>query len=118
MLHQGAWYVTCQGDGQIQTAPSLSGPWTFFADVLPYQSDFNVTIEDPVMFVDARQNWHLLYHAYNLVRCSSLSIRKPPPSNNICYTTLYNLVRCSSLSIRQPTPSNGICCTTLYNLAR
>eukprot|EP01043_Picozoa_sp_COSAG02_P017945 COSAG02_NODE_825_length_16730_cov_58.738260_9_plen_488_part_00 len=68
MLYKGRWYTTtANGPGPIVSAPSLEGPWTEFANPgagINWRG-FGVTIEDPYLYVDAQQHWHLLYHAYN-----------------------------------------------------
>jgi hypothetical protein len=68
----GALYMTNQGTANIWTTPSLDQPWVPFSTIahprLPY------TVEDPVMWIDARGNWHVINHAYNTgqrVNCST-----------------------------------------------
>ena len=68
MLYKGRWHTTTvNGPGPILSAPSLEGPWTEFANPAAgiNSRGFGVTIEDPYLYVDAQDHWHLLYHAYN-----------------------------------------------------
>lgn len=81
LYHQGAFYVTTQHTKYIQTASSLSGPWSRFAEI-----ELNVTEgtgtefgtrEDPFMWIDKRGNWHIINHAYDTTQtehCASSTL--------------------------------------------
>jgi hypothetical protein len=58
VFHNGTFFLTNQGTTEIWSTPSLDKPWTQYATIthppnLPY------TVEDPVMWIDPRGNWHV-----------------------------------------------------------
>ena len=62
----GAFFLTSQRTSKVLTAPSISGPWSFFANITqPPATIMNYTVEDPRMWVDRRGYWHIINHAYN-----------------------------------------------------
>jgi hypothetical protein len=63
IFKDGALYMTNQGTSTVWTTPSLDKPWTTFSTV--QHPKFPYTVEDPVMWVDPRGNWHIINHAYN-----------------------------------------------------
>ena len=71
LFHGGAFYCTGQKGAAVMTAPQLGGPWTVYAEIGAAKPSGT---EDPFLWVDARGNWHALYHAANasqLTHCGS-----------------------------------------------
>lgn len=72
IYYKGALYLTNQGTDTIWTCAGFGSPWTTFATI-PHPS-MPYTVEDPVMWIDPRGNWHIINHAYNTAErtnCSS-----------------------------------------------
>jgi len=66
VFSNGSFFLTTQHTTEVLTAPSLAGPWSFFANIThPPLAAANYTVEDPRMWVDRRGNFHILNHAYN-----------------------------------------------------
>lgn len=66
-LHpNGTWYLVCSGF-TMYSSPSITGPWaTVLKNINPAGKGVGGTYEDPFLYVDARGNWHLLFHVYTL----------------------------------------------------
>lgn len=62
-LHpNGTWYLVCSGF-TMYSSPSITGPWaTVLKNINPAGKGVGGTYEDPFLYVDARGNWHLLFH--------------------------------------------------------
>jgi hypothetical protein len=71
----GALYLTNQGTDAVWTTPSFDKPWTKFATIQHPSPAFPYTVEDPVMWVDPRGNWHIINHAYNTGEKTNCSTR-------------------------------------------
>lgn len=78
--HDGAFYMTNQFTLQVFTTPRLApgGVWAVYANIsheaLP-ANDYHV--EDPFLWVDSRNNWHIINHAYSNLEfenCSSSAV--------------------------------------------
>lgn len=62
-LHpNGTWYLFCSGP--LYSAPSFFGPWTVAATPSPRNPGVPGSYEDPVLYVDPRGNWHIIWHVY------------------------------------------------------
>ena len=55
LMVDGAFYCTGQKGDTLMTANRIEGPWTEHASI-PHRG------EDPFIWVDARKNWHALFH--------------------------------------------------------
>jgi hypothetical protein len=68
IFYKGAFFMTNQPTLQIFTTPSLTsgGTWSLYSNIshasLP-QDEYHV--EDPFLWVDKRENWHIINHAYS-----------------------------------------------------
>eukprot|EP00038_Savillea_parva_P026288 m.52918 g.52918 ORF g.52918 m.52918 type:complete len:394 (+) comp7413_c0_seq1:3-1184(+) len=66
VYHKGAFYATNQGTEEILMTPELGQPWTQYGtmnhSLLPNTTYYHV--EDPFLWVDKRDNWHIINHAY------------------------------------------------------
>ena len=69
----GALYMTNQGTDTVWTTPSFDQPWVTFSTIK--HPSFPYTVEDPVMWVDPRGNWHVINHAYNTGEKTNCSTR-------------------------------------------
>jgi hypothetical protein len=64
-LHtNGTWFVVCNGF-TLYRSDSIQGPWVHVTDIrssggVPLPGNY----EDPFFWVDARGNWHVIYHVY------------------------------------------------------
>jgi hypothetical protein len=65
VYYKGAFYATSQKTTEIQVKPTLDSPWKKFADISHANVPENWMIEDPFMWIDKRDNWHIINHAYN-----------------------------------------------------
>jgi len=64
----GVYYCAGSHGGTIMKAPALEGPWTEHTETMAHLG------EDGFLYVDARSNWHALFHASNgsqLTHCST-----------------------------------------------
>ena len=73
IYHNGAFYLTTQHTNTVWTRahllPDLADPdggWVVFAQISHEGVPAGVTPEDPFMYVDARGNWHIINHAYDV----------------------------------------------------
>ena len=58
--------LCAQGDHHVlKTAPSISGPWTDVSNITINTGNPNTYYEDPFLWTDSRNMWHILMHAYN-----------------------------------------------------
>ena len=64
-LHSnGTWYVVCNGFS-LYSAAGIQGPWVHVTDISASDSTpLPGNYEDPLLFLDARGNWHVIYHVY------------------------------------------------------
>lgn len=63
---RGAFYLTTQFTQYIWTAPYLGAPWTVFANISHSALPTNeYHVEDPFMWIDSRDHWHIVNHAYS-----------------------------------------------------
>jgi hypothetical protein len=74
IYHQGTFYMTNQHTLQILTSPTVApgAVWEVYSNItsaLPTPAPYH--IEDPFLYVDSRENWHVLNHAYSLDQFSS-----------------------------------------------
>ena len=60
----GTFYVTTQQTLEIQSAPTFSGPWSFYANIT-HNPSMPYVVEDPFLYIDKRGRWHIINHAYN-----------------------------------------------------
>ena len=63
LYYNGKWYATDQGTRKIRTTPKLGDPWTLYSEI--HATFKGAYQEDPFMWVDKRNNWHIINHAYN-----------------------------------------------------
>ena len=68
VYHHGEFFMTNQATEQLWTTPALApgGIWVVFANIshasLPADQ---YHVEDPFLWVDKRDNWHIVNHAYS-----------------------------------------------------
>ena len=71
----GTWYVLC-GVADMYSAPNITGPWRWVGTV-PTGGTLG-TFEDPLLWMDARGNWHAFWHTYTMTcadpQCKPVSI--------------------------------------------
>lgn len=81
IYHNGAFYVTTQHTTTIWSRPTLlpspdrpesesdrddpEAGWEVFATISQEDVPAGVTPEDPFMWIDSRNNWHIINHAYD-----------------------------------------------------
>jgi hypothetical protein len=67
IYHDGNFYLTSQATLSIETSKNYNGPWTFYANITHPWPDAErpYNVEDPFMWIDKRNNWHIINHAYN-----------------------------------------------------
>jgi hypothetical protein len=76
IYHKGRFYMTAQHTDTVWTRQSLAaGPdhdadpeagWEVFASISHDGLPAGVVPEDPFMYVDKRDRWHIINHAYNV----------------------------------------------------
>ena len=59
----GTFFMVCDGTRLIR-AESVAGPWTTVVNNVSPGGGVPGTYEDPYLYVDARGNWHIIYHVY------------------------------------------------------
>ena len=64
LAKNGTWLLVCNGF-QLYSAPGAVGPWTLVTSIhssagTPLPGNY----EDPFFFIDARGNFHVIYHVY------------------------------------------------------
>jgi hypothetical protein len=79
IYHNGAFYLTNQGTTEVWTTPHLAGgSWVKHATIgRPAPLPIQYHTEDPYMWVDKRQNWHIINHAYDNLeyeKCGSSAV--------------------------------------------
>ena len=67
VFHKGAWYFTSQSTTEVMTTPTLSmnSTWALWGKVDHANVTSGTRPEDPFMWIDKRDNWHIVNHAYN-----------------------------------------------------
>jgi hypothetical protein len=73
----GTYYVVCDGF-QLYSAPSVRDPWTHVTTISA-SGGVAGTYEDGFLFIDARNNWHVIYHVY---RTGGASAHNCTPGND------------------------------------
>jgi hypothetical protein len=68
--HGGAFYMTNQRTGEVWTTSALAAgqSWTLVANISHSGLKTNTHAEDPFMWIDKRNNWHIINHAYDLTQ--------------------------------------------------
>ena len=72
LFHNGSWYLATDhnpapGIRKIWTTKELGkGTWAVHAHVDQSGVEADVRVEDPFLFVDRRNNWHIIGHAFRL----------------------------------------------------
>ena len=62
-LHaNGTYFVVCDGFA-LYSAPAYTGPWTHVTQISA-GGGLSGNYEDPYLFIDTRNNWHVIYHVY------------------------------------------------------
>ena len=75
LLHAGTFYCTGQKGTSIMTAPSIAGPWEAYSTIEKVTGYGGG--EDPFIWVDTRNAWHILFHAADgsqLASCTSSQV--------------------------------------------
>lgn len=67
--HAGRWYLTGQKTTTIWTAANIGDEWLVHGNVTPVTDIGNR--EDPFFWIDARGNWHVINHVYDVVTQTS-----------------------------------------------
>ena len=71
VFHNNAWYFTSQRTKEVSTTPKLcmdaTCVWTTFATIDHSNVTSGTTPEDPFMWIDKRENWHIINHAVRTV---------------------------------------------------
>ena len=67
LYHDGAWYLTEQGTQTVWTTPRLvaGAQWAVFANISHANLTAGVIPEDPFLYTDHRNNWHIVTHSYD-----------------------------------------------------
>lgn len=60
----GTWFAVCDGFELWRTEDVVSQPWEHVVTIRATGSPISGNYEDPFFFIDARGNWHILYHVY------------------------------------------------------
>lgn len=63
--HEGAFYLSCQHTRRIWTTKELGKPWVVHANISNASVPAGMVPEDPFMWIDKRNNWHIINHAYD-----------------------------------------------------
>jgi hypothetical protein len=60
----GTWFLVCNGFA-LYRAEQVTGPWTQVTTIRSSNSTpLPGNYEDPFFWIDARSNWHVIYHVY------------------------------------------------------
>eukprot|EP00092_Neocalanus_flemingeri_P006366 GFUD01006852.1.p1 GENE.GFUD01006852.1~~GFUD01006852.1.p1 ORF type:complete len:425 (-),score=72.46 GFUD01006852.1:207-1367(-) len=76
----GSLYIVCaHGDHHVlKKAASISGPWTDVSNITINHTNTHTYYEDPFLWIDSRNMWHLLMHSYNTkedrTQCSNSTV--------------------------------------------
>ena len=65
IFHNNVWYATTQSSQAILTTTKLGDPWIHYADIASTARLDHGVQEDPFLYIDKRNNWHIINHAYD-----------------------------------------------------
>ena len=75
----GTWFVVCDGF-TLYSAPAVTAPWTRVASISSTNGNpLPGNYEDPLFWIDARGNFHIIYHVY---RTGGASAHNCTPGND------------------------------------
>lgn len=60
----GTWYLLCNSH-TIYRAPTVTGNWTAVGSAYCSPAGLPGTYEDPFLYMDAQERWHIIFHVYN-----------------------------------------------------
>lgn len=64
LAKNGTTFIVCDGF-ELYSAPSVTSQWTHVTTIRATEgSPLPGNYEDPFLFIDARGNWHVIYHVY------------------------------------------------------
>jgi hypothetical protein len=75
----GSWFVVCDGF-ELYSAPEVTAPWTHVTSISSANGNpLPGNYEDPFFWIDARGNFHVIYHVY---RTGGASAHNCTPGND------------------------------------
>jgi hypothetical protein len=79
LAKNGTWFAVCDGFELYRTDDPTSQPWTHVVTIRAQGNPISGNYEDPFFFIDARDNWHIVYHVY---RTGGLSAHNCTPGSD------------------------------------
>ena len=84
LLKNGTWLLRCIG-GDMHRAEKLAGPWSsVHQNNPPAGAGVPGSYEDPVLFIDPRGNWHVIWHVCERRNPRARLLRNSPALTHVC----------------------------------